>query len=274
MKHCVSLLFAAGICLAVTSCKKDSDPAPSGPTVVRSWTIPLSAKNEAPAPAGRTETGTASIQLLSDNSLTYAVTVNGLAAGDALTNAHIHTGNVITSGPVIVGFNPVFNGNTATGTVTGLRTTFVDSLKNDAIDLYVNTHSTQVPGGLARGQMNKTVEMAADVVLTGTNEVPSVTTTASGLALVRLTSDKTLYTKVTVTNLEAGDAWTAAHIHKAALGVNGAVMVGIYAAAGEFGTVKISTVDDATFTSLKNDAIYVNAHSVNHAAGTIRGQIR
>ncbi|MDB5252278.1 MAG: hypothetical protein JWP27_1447 [Flaviaesturariibacter sp.] len=267
-------MAAAALCLLMTSCKKNKDDAPAAPTVVKQWTVPLSAKNEVPAPAGRNETGTALLQLLSDNTFTYTVTVNGLAAGDALTNAHIHTGDVINSGPVILGFNPTFSGNTASGTVTGLRTSFIDSLKNDAVDLYVNAHSTQAPAGIVRGQLNKTIELAMDVVMTGNNEVPAVATTASGLAMLRLTSDKKLYAKVTVTGLEAGDTWTAAHIHKAAAGANSGVFIGFYSSAAEFGTTKIIPVDDAMFASLKTDAMYVNAHSTNHASGTIRGQIR
>ena len=104
--------------------------------------------------------------------------------------------------------------------------------------------------------------------------MPAVTTTATGLALVRLTSKKILYTRIAIANLEAGDAMSVAHIHKAAAGTNGAVMTGIYGTAAEFGTVKILTVDDLTFASLKADAIYVNAHSVNKPGGIVRGQIR
>ena len=75
--------------------------------------------------------------------------------------------------------------------------------------------------------------MVADVVLSGLNEVPAVTTTATGIALVRVTANKQMFTRVTVTGLETGDALTAAHIHKAAAGVNGAVMIGI--CTGAFG---------------------------------------
>jgi len=74
--------------------------------------------------------------------------------------------------------------------------------------------------------------------------------------------------------LEAGDALTASHIHKAATGVAGAIIIGLCANASDFGTVKIFTVTDVLFALLKTDAIYVNAHSVNHPGGIVRGQIR
>ncbi len=253
------------------SCKKDPATTPS---VVKEWTVPLSGKNEIPSHAGRTETGTATIRLLSDNTIAYQITVNGLASGDGLTAAHIHAGNVITSGPVVLGLDPVFTGSTATGTIKNIRSTFIDSLKEDVNELYFNVHSTQQPGGLIRGQLNVGIEMAEDVVLLGANEATPVTTTAIGLAILRLTDDKKLYSKVTVTNLEAGDTVVAAHIHTGPTGVNGPVIVGLCGNAADFGTSKIFTLTDALFTTVKKEPVYVNVHSVNHPSGLIRGQIR
>lgn len=266
------LLFITMTSTLLLSCKKD-DATPA-PTVVKQWTIALSAKNENPALASRNETGTASLTLLSDNSLTYTLSINALVSGDALTAAHIHVGDVITSGAVIVSLNPMFMGSTGMGTVTNLRTSFVDSLKNDANELYFNVHSTQVGSGLVRGQLNTNIEVASDVVLNGANEPTPVVTTATGLATLRLTSAKKLYTKVVITNLETNDVMTAAHIHKGAVGANGSVIVPIYGSASEFGTTKIITVDDALFASLKADAIYFNAHSMLKSGGLVRGQIR
>lgn len=257
----------------VISCSKSDTTAPA-PTIVKQWTIAMSAKNENPAPVSRTETGTAVLELLSDNSLKYTITVVGLTSGDAVVAAHLHVGNVITNGGVIQDLSPVFNGGTATGTVTNLRSTFVDSLKDDVNEIYINAHSSQVGSGLIRGQLNAKLDFVADVVLNGANEVPATTTTATGLALIRLTTAKQLYIKLTTTGIEAGDAFSAAHIHKAAIGVNGSVFVGFYSSNADFGTTKISTVDDATITSLKADAIYVNAHSTTKPGGLIRGQIR
>ncbi|OYU56579.1 MAG: hypothetical protein CFE25_04930 [Chitinophagaceae bacterium BSSC1] len=257
---------------AFLSCKKN-ETVPD-PTLVKHWMLTLSAKNEVPAPAGRNETGSAMLELFNDGSLKYTISVTGLASGDALTNSHIHVGNVLTSSGVILDFKPSFSNGSASATITGLRSTFIDSLKDDNVDLYLNVHSTQVPGGLVRAQLNKTIELAADVAMTAANEVPAGTSAATGLAIIRVTSDKLVYAKITVSNLETNDALTAAHIHKAAAGVNGSIIVGIYAAASDFGTTKILTIDDATLTSLKNDAIYVNAHSTAKPGGIVRGQIR
>ncbi len=266
------LLFTTITSTLLFSCKKD-DAAPT-PTIVKQWTIALSAKNENPAPISRNETGTVSLTLLSNNSLTYALSVNGLAGSDVLTAAHIHVGDVISNGGVILGLNPTFTGATASGTITNLRASLVDSLKSDANELYFNVHSTQVGTGIVRGQLNTNIEVAADVILSGANETVPVTTTAFGLGTLRLTSAKKLYTKFVITNLESNDALTAAHIHRGAAGANGPVIVPVYATGAEFGTTKIITVDDALFASLKADAIYFNAHSTLRASGVVRGQIR
>ena len=173
-------LISTALPIFFLACKKDSTTPTA--TLLKEWTVPLSVKNEIPSHAGRTETGTATIRLLSDNTITYQITVNGLTSGDGLTAAHIHAGNVITSGPVVLGFDPVFTGSTATGTIKNIRSTFIDSLKDDVNELYFNVHSTQQPGGLIRGQLNVGIEMAEDVVLLGTHEATPVTTTAIGLA--------------------------------------------------------------------------------------------
>ena len=191
-----SVLTYSVLLFVLNACKKD-DPIIPSPTTVKEWTISLSAKNENPSPIGRSETGTAALQLLSDNSLKYTINVNGLASGDALVAAHIHVGNVITNGAVVLGLEPSFTGATATGTVKDLRSTFIDSLKNDVNELYFNVHSTQIPGGLLRGQLNIGIDLAVDVLLNGANEIPAVATTATGVALLRLTANKKLYSKVT-----------------------------------------------------------------------------
>ncbi len=259
----------------IASCSNDDNgtPVPT-PTIVKEWNIPLSAKYESPAPSGRNETGTVNLKLMSDNALKYTITVNALNAGDALIAAHIHTGDAITNGPVILGLEPVFTAGSANGEIKNLRSSLIDSLKSDNNELYFNAHSTQVPSGLVRGQLNTNIEVAADVALNSANEVPAGTSAAIGVGLLRLTSAKKAYIKLTVTGLEAGDALVAAHIHKAAVGVNGSVILGFYSSAADFGTVKILPVDDVLYASLKNDPIYFNAHSTAKPGGIIRGQIR
>lgn len=253
------------------SCDKKDDDTPDV-TVVKEWTVPLDVKFENPNPAGRTETGSAELQLMSDNTLSYHIMISNFASGDAFTAGHLHAGDPVTNGPVILNIAPVFTSGMATGSVPIDRQTLIDSIKTQSV--YLNLHTTLFPGGLIRGQLDKTIDFAMDIAMSGENEKDPVTTTATGLTLLRLTSDKTLYYKMSVANVEDGDALTAGHIHSGAAGTNGPVQVGLANAAGDFGVAKSTTLDDAKFSMVKNDAVYVNAHSVNHPSGIVRGQIR
>lgn len=269
-KIIVSGCFA--IALMAVSCKKDNQ-APA-PTMVKEITVALSAANENPQPAGRTETGSASVKIFSDNSVTVDVTVNGLASGDNITAGHFHVGDPVTNGGVVVDLSPTITGSTIKSKLTNLRTSFLDTLMNGTADIYLNFHSSQAPSGIIRGQVFNGVTFASSVALTGANEVPAVTTTATGTALLRITADNKLYSKITVTNVEAGDALTAGHIHTGAAGTNGGVLLGLCASSADFGVTKIFTPATAVLTAIKTDALYVNVHSTNKPNGIVRGQIR
>jgi hypothetical protein len=269
LKKAIGIIIPILLCLFIVACTKSkSNPAPS---LLQQWDVLLNAKFENPAPSGRTETGTGTLKLYSDNTMKYNITVTGLAASDNLTAAHIHWGDALTNGPVILNFSPSFYSGVASGEVT-VRSTLADSIKTG--DVYLNVHTTQLPGGLARGQLSDPVDFAADVAMSGANEVSAVNTTATGTALLRLTTGKKLYSKITIINLEANDTLTAAHIHGAAAGVNGSVLQPLCGSSADFGVVKTVVLSDANVTALKTAAVYVNAHSKLHPGGIIRGQIR
>jgi hypothetical protein len=265
--------IVAVICIAALtqSCEHDSLP---GATILRKWEdIPMKAIFEVPAPAGRTEEGNVTITLFSDKSLEYSFHIHNLTPGDALNAAHIHTGDAGTSGGVIINFSPTFIGPGASGKVTGLRQGQVDSLLNTPV--YVNVHSTQAGSGLVRAQLDKTVDFAKDIILNGANEVPAGTTAATGLAVLRLTTDKVLYSRVAVANLEANDTLTVSHIHRGGAGVNGPVRIFLASSEADFNVVKVSApLEDSLVTIIKVDPSYVNVHSRRKGAGLIRGQIR
>lgn len=275
MKKNLFLFVMIASALCINSCKKSSTPA----SILKTWTgVVLSTKNENPSPAGRTETGTVDIQLYSDNTVHYSATINNLLAGDAITAGHIHVGDPVSNGPIIVPFTVSFvtSGTTSTSSgTTSISSTLADSLLNQPISIYVNFHSTAFPGGLVRAQLDKTIDFAYDVAMVGAQENPAVVTTATGRATFRIMTDKSMYSKVTVTGLEANDTLTAAHIHQAATGVNGGVIQFFCANDTDFGITKYYTgLSDALILSIKTDPVYANAHSKRHLSGIIRGQIR
>jgi len=255
----------------IQACEHEAAPLP---TSVKKWdNITINAKNEVPAPAGRTDEGTLTLELMSDNSLKYDFHIHNLAPSDALAAAHIHPGNAGQNGGILINLNPTFSGPGATGTVTGLRQGQVDSLLNTPV--YFNLHSNQVPSGLVRAQLDHVVEFAYDINLSGTNEVPAVTTTATGKAVLRLTDDKILYSMVTVNGLETNDTLTVSHIHRGAAGANGPVRIFLCNNKDEFGIARSATLVDSLYNILKStDPIYVNAHSKLRGPGVVRGQIR
>ncbi|MBC7849604.1 MAG: CHRD domain-containing protein [Chitinophagaceae bacterium] len=263
-------LLCSAAAATFPGCKHDDGVLP---TSVKRWdNVIISAKNEVPAPAGRTEEGELTLELLSDNSLKYDFHIHNLAPTDALSMAHIHFADAGNSGPVFIDLKPTFIGAAATGTVANLRQGQIDTLLNQPV--YFNVHSNQVGSGIARAQLDKTVELAMDIPLSGANEVPAGTTAATGLAILRLTSDKILYSKISVTGIEAGDSIRVAHIHRGGAGVNGPVRLFLANNIDEFGVVRVIPVLDSIYTMIKNDPMYVNAHSKIKAAGLVRGQLR
>ena len=112
------------------------------------------------------------------------------------------------------------------------------------------------------------------IQLSGDEEVPAVNTPAKGLAHLKVSSDKKLYSKVIVQNLEDGDALLFAHVHAGATGINGPVRIFLCHTAEDFGENIVTDLTDEQFNLLLNDATYVNAHSSFSPGGLVRGQIR
>src|SRR6478735_11679370 len=111
----MKLYTASALILAIlstASCSDDKDDPMVTPTVLKEWTVPMAAIHENPAPKDRKETGSAVMQLFSDNSLKYTLTVTNLSGNDHLVNAYLQTGDVITSGPIVLPFESTFNGST------------------------------------------------------------------------------------------------------------------------------------------------------------------
>jgi hypothetical protein len=109
------------------------------------------------------------------------------------------------------------------------------------------------------------------VTLSGSNEVPPVATSATGTATVTIKPDHTVVVKESVTGMTA----TASHIHEAAAGANGPVIVP-FTKTGDntFAAADTAKLTDSQYESFKAGKLYVNVHSAAHPGGEIRAQLK
>jgi DNA gyrase/topoisomerase IV subunit A len=108
------------------------------------------------------------------------------------------------------------------------------------------------------------------VALTGASEVPAVASAATGTATVDVKPDRSVKVLVVVTGMTA----TASHIHEAAAGANGPVIVP-FTKTGDntFASADGAKLTDAQYESYKAGKLYVNVHSAANPGGEVRGQI-
>ena len=109
------------------------------------------------------------------------------------------------------------------------------------------------------------------VTLSGNQEVPAVTTSASGSGTFKIGEDHSVSGSVTTT----GIAGTAAHIHMAAPGQNGGVIVPLIKKGENEWTVSPGAkLTDQQYQAFKDGNLYVNVHSAAHPSGEIRAQLK
>ena len=110
-----------------------------------------------------------------------------------------------------------------------------------------------------------------EIVLSGSNEVPPVATSASGTGTVTVNADRTVSAKITVTGMTA----TASHIHEGASGANGPVIVP-FTKTGDntFAAPDGAKLTESQYASYKAGNLYVNVHSAKNPGGEVRAQLK
>jgi hypothetical protein len=120
--------------------------------------------------------------------------------------------------------------------------------------------------------------------MSGTNEVPALTTGGTGTATFTLSGKMLSYT-VTVNGLSGNAA--ASHIHFGAAGTNGGILYPFSAAGVQSGQVATGTIDltqpvsngttsisgDSLLSLLNGGLLYTNVHTAANPGGEVRGQI-
>jgi CHRD domain len=107
--------------------------------------------------------------------------------------------------------------------------------------------------------------------LTGAEETPPVTTSASGTGTISIAADKSVSGKVKTVGIDG----TAAHIHVGAPGQSGPPIITLHKDSdGVWSVPAGSKLTDEQYASFKAGNLYVNVHSAEHKPGEIRAQLK
>jgi hypothetical protein len=108
------------------------------------------------------------------------------------------------------------------------------------------------------------------VSLTGAEEVPPVQTDAKGNGSFQIKDDGSVSGSVTTT----GVAGTMAHIHMAAKGANGPVIVPLTKNGDTYAVPEGRKLTPEQLKAFKEGRLYVNVHSNAHKGGEVRAQLQ
>jgi hypothetical protein len=108
-------------------------------------------------------------------------------------------------------------------------------------------------------------------MLSGSQEVPPVSTQATGTSTIKIASDKTVTGGVSTSGITP----TAAHIHMGAPGRNGPVIVPLTKTSDStFAVPSGAKLTDDQYDAFKAGNLYVNVHSAANKGGEIRAQLQ
>ena len=124
---------------------------------------------------------------------------------------------------------------------------------------------------LFAGYSGSVLSNEVKVTLSGDQEIPPVTTSASGTGTITIAADKSVSGSVTISGMSV----TVAHVHEAAASTNGPIVFPLTKTSDNVWTVPAGAkLTDAQYESYKAGNLYFNIHSAAHKAGEVRGQIK
>lgn len=109
-----------------------------------------------------------------------------------------------------------------------------------------------------------------NVKLSGSEEVPPVSTGASGSGRFTIGTDGAVSGSVTTTGMQG----TAAHIHQGAAGTNGPVIIPLTKNGDTYTAPQGAKLTQAQIQAFKAGNLYVNVHSAQHKGGEVRAQLK
>ena len=165
---------------------------------------------------------------------------------------------------------PFQEGVFSDGCINGVDPALVADIAANPEDYYVNIHTDAHPNGAVRGQLESTSDLSAS--LSGADEVPGPgDPDGAGDATVSLVGDDLICATVHVRGTSKP---TAAHIHHAADGVAGPIVVMLPTPIFNSST-GCMTIDSTLYDQIKASpsSFYVNVHTGDFPSGAVRGQL-
>ncbi|MBI5851640.1 MAG: CHRD domain-containing protein [Planctomycetes bacterium] len=230
------------------------------PSQIQHFSARLTGDQEVPAVA----TAAHGWSIVTVNTATNQVDIFAYGLGLVATAAHLHQAAAGVNGPVVI---PLAGGPQQwTGSMVAVPA-LIAAIQ--AGNTYVNLHSAANPGGQIRGQVSNEVTTRFLARLSGGEEVPPSGSAATGVMTAFLHQPG----NVLVYELDvSGVVATAAHIHQAAAGVNGPVIVPLNGASPRWCGVS-QRLSSAQLAALMAGGTYANVHSAAFPGGEIRGQL-
>ncbi|MFT3823247.1 MAG: CHRD domain-containing protein [Chitinophagaceae bacterium] len=236
------------------------------------WNETASSNYEVPISRTTAITAHMFLNLMTDNVFYYDILVDTTLGTDVLSGAGLYYGTAASKGDLMTDLKPVINGRHISGNIT-LTSQQAEAMMSQP--MFLNVQSKTFSNGLLRLQLEKNIDWYQDVPLDGGSVVPAVTTAATGKVVLRMTTDKVLHYQVIINNVPATDALKETHLHTGAAGTNGTLTYTFATTAADYNAVKsITGLADATISTLKTAACYIDVHSATYTAGLLRGQLR
>lgn len=236
-----------------------------------------------------------------------------------ITGLHIHSGRAGANGPVtinsgILGGAPIVSttgrgvinlqGQTPSSDAPGMAT--VNGMLSDPTAYYVNLHTTDNPGGVIRGQLQRAEMVVLMGLMSPANEVPPIpNSNASAYGTViavatcgdtpmrdcaRPTSGQVIF-DATYTGFAEGTSFSGFHIHDGVAGANGPVTINTGMAGGANAVpanpgggnlhyevevpVDVAAASGTLGGLFRNPGgYYINLHTLVSPGGAIRAQLR
>ncbi len=204
---------------------------------------------------------------LDDQSITGTVTLTGIDA----TAVQLVQGFAGETGAVVIDLDEDSATQWSIPDSTVLSAADVDAL--NAGGLHITVKNTAFPDGALRGQILVGNIELYFAVLSGEQQVPPLTTTASAVAAITL--DPASGAIVVHLNSSGADDAVAAHVHEALAGLNGPVLIELAPDPNDpaHWFAEDDSLDGDGLDAFNEGALYLNLHTPANPGGEVRGQI-